>query len=597
MENSEENHRETSELLAFIKAGDTSGVEGRLSELARDCRTYDQWYEMSEAVKYCASTGLLDMMQLIAGQVPLSILVDVTRGGIDPLIEAAITCQTAVIEYLITFGVKLDKGVYEMFKRYNRDNMKDFLIGVSALLASGASQTPDFERYMGELKPLILVILGDVLHIMEQVLDGIICKKSEPSETDTANDSSVITVKHKDLEVVTCLIGRLIEKNRVTNKREYKAHNFTKTILMFASARGHPGVVRQIVNHNVNVNSRDLDGRTALMYAIEKGHLEVVKILLDEGNADVHLNTYKFESPLMFVPFNGVEIARLLIERGCSVHLQDLDGKNAMNKLLARRPCSDESEAVAMFDLLIEHGSPVNCIRVHGTPLVLAVCNRNADVVDLLIRKGADVNYKENYHGQKRTALKWAIMAAQKDRRIPICKLLLEAGIKIDGEVHVAIFQGDYALVKMLIQSGASPQKYIMEDECNPLPRYKVHFHFLRDMLTPLMAAFLCLEIRMVHLILELNFLDEYDYGCLFQYSYIRKSIRKHLMESVVLCPFSPAEECLEIYDKMFTEPKSLWKAAFNAVSRRMGWDRKKREKRISESGLPGALQRKLLFQ
>ena len=154
-------------------------------------------------------------------------------------------------------------------------------------------------------------------------------------------------------------------------------------------------------------------------------------------------------------------------------------------------------------------------------------------------------------------------MAAQKDRRIPICKLLLEAGIKIDGEVHVAIFQGDYALVKMLIQSGASPQKYIMEDECNPLPRYKVHFHFLRDMLTPLMAAFLCLEIRMVHLIQELNFLDEYDYGCLFQYSYIRKSIRKHLMESVVLCPFSPAKECLEIYDKMFTEPKSLQKFNF----------------------------------
>ena len=49
---------------------------------------------------------------------------------------------------------------------------------------------------------------------------------------------------------------------------------------MFAAAFGHKNAVRLLLQNNADVNARNDAGQTALMIAVENGHVEVVRLLL-----------------------------------------------------------------------------------------------------------------------------------------------------------------------------------------------------------------------------------------------------------------------------------------------------------------------------
>jgi ankyrin repeat protein len=53
-----------------------------------------------------------------------------------------------------------------------------------------------------------------------------------------------------------------------------------QTALMVASEKGHMDFVRALLDNGVDVNSKDKDGQTALIVTAKKGHLAVVKMLL-----------------------------------------------------------------------------------------------------------------------------------------------------------------------------------------------------------------------------------------------------------------------------------------------------------------------------
>jgi len=66
------------------------------------------------------------------------------------------------------------------------------------------------------------------------------------------------------------------------------------------------------------VNSTDEHGRTALFFACANGHLDVVKILVNEFNADIEKTTKTDESTaLHWACLNGhSEVVKLLLEKG-----------------------------------------------------------------------------------------------------------------------------------------------------------------------------------------------------------------------------------------------------------------------------------------
>ena len=67
--------------------------------------------------------------------------------------------------------------------------------------------------------------------------------------------------------------------------------NAKRTALHLACINGRVGMVRQLASHprQSSLNSKDNWGRTAIMYAVEKGHKEVFTELLQLENCDINL--------------------------------------------------------------------------------------------------------------------------------------------------------------------------------------------------------------------------------------------------------------------------------------------------------------------
>jgi ankyrin repeat protein len=66
---------------------------------------------------------------------------------------------------------------------------------------------------------------------------------------------------------------------------------------MYASLENYFKIVEFLINSGADVNMQDVNGLTALMFAVIRGHLESVNLLLDVG-ADINLRDKYGETAL-----------------------------------------------------------------------------------------------------------------------------------------------------------------------------------------------------------------------------------------------------------------------------------------------------------
>lgn len=98
------------------------------------------------------------------------------------------------------------------------------------------------------------------------------------------------------------------------------AHAQDKNEEFFAAARkGDAAAVKALLDGGVNVNSKTHYGATALSYACDKGHVEVVRLLIERG-ADVNVkDTFYGEVPLGWALSHGhAQVVKLLLDKGAA---------------------------------------------------------------------------------------------------------------------------------------------------------------------------------------------------------------------------------------------------------------------------------------
>ncbi|XP_074589035.1 acyl-CoA-binding domain-containing protein 2-like isoform X2 [Curcuma longa] len=86
---------------------------------------------------------------------------------------------------------------------------------------------------------------------------------------------------------------------------------------------GQPAGLLTLITKGASVNSRDSEGRTALHWAVDRGHLDAVKTLLDN---DAHVNAKDDEgqTPLHYAALcEREEIARLLVSHHADPSVKD----------------------------------------------------------------------------------------------------------------------------------------------------------------------------------------------------------------------------------------------------------------------------------
>jgi ankyrin repeat protein len=86
------------------------------------------------------------------------------------------------------------------------------------------------------------------------------------------------------------------------------------TPLRFASMKGHVGVVRWLLDQGAAIDQRDALAFTALWLACCNGHLPVVKLLLERGADPTTVDQWG-RPPLIIASGNGrLEVVRLLLD-------------------------------------------------------------------------------------------------------------------------------------------------------------------------------------------------------------------------------------------------------------------------------------------
>jgi hypothetical protein len=148
-----------------------------------------------------------------------------------------------------------------------------------------------------------------------------------------------------------------------------------------AARKGDAATVKKLLDEGVDVNTKFRYDATALFYACDHGHLEVVKILLDHGaNMNVKDTFYGF-TPLMLATGPAqkkkpehTEIAKLLITKG------------SPGKELALNNAIEEGNAALARFVLDSGGIPANNLT---DALEMARSTNKPEMVSLLQQAGA----------------------------------------------------------------------------------------------------------------------------------------------------------------------------------------------------------------
>ncbi|MCJ1355050.1 MAG: hypothetical protein MMC33_005041 [Icmadophila ericetorum] len=142
-----------------------------------------------------------------------------------------------------------------------------------------------------------------------------------------------------------------------------------RTPLSSAASKGHLAVVKLLLERNdVDVDSKDNCGCTALRYAAESGYETVVKLLL-ERDVDINCKDNRGRTALIYAALEGHEtVVKLLSERD-DVNMDSKD-KNGWTALIYAVRWGHET----MVKLLLEWDDiDVNCLDAEGlTPIDLA---------------------------------------------------------------------------------------------------------------------------------------------------------------------------------------------------------------------------------
>jgi len=150
-------------------------------------------------------------------------------------------------------------------------------------------------------------------------------------------------------------------------------------------------VARYLIEQGAEVNARDRNGASVLNYASWWGPDEIAALLIDRG-ADVRGDVdLRGRSPLhMAVTREQAGIVALLLARGAPVDGRHPDGYTPLHLAVSRGQ-------VAIAKALLDGGADVNARwRSFGiqTPLLQAARRGNREMVDLLLARGADPEYR-----------------------------------------------------------------------------------------------------------------------------------------------------------------------------------------------------------
>lgn len=333
------------------------------------------------------------------------------------------------------------------------------------LLLSGNANPNIGDRH--GFSPLVLAAQAGNTKIAKLFLD-------KSLEDNNSHLSLLHSAKHGLIDMVSLLLQAGVK----INPRECILHN---TPLHLAAQNGHIKIVELLLkagaldalqnnpddspfhfvfegerttvvrkNGPAKNSSLNVYGETPLSLAVQGGHIEIVRLLLQAG-ADSNVQNIEGRTAIFWAVLGRyTEIVALLLDTGANSNLQDKNGDTAIFLAVLQGD-------IKTVLLLIKNGANIEIKNIHGlTPLHVASMKGHDNIVVALLNNSANKNAQDN---NNLTPLYTSVH----HQRYKIVKLLIQAGadvnlpdINCNTPLHVATAKDDILIAALLLQAGAN---------------------------------------------------------------------------------------------------------------------------------------------
>ena len=199
------------------------------------------------------------------------------------------------------------------------------------------------------------------------------------------------------------------------------------TPLMIAAFHSKTDFIALLISMGANIDAKLKSGSTALHIAsAEEGDKKMCEELVAHG-ANVNTKNNEGWTPFLLALDGGhYSIARFFLENGADLATRSSDGKNALHFVLDNfLPIDDE---IGLAKQIVELGGDVHAKSKLGfTPLFSAVIKNKLEIAEYLLQKGAQVNETA---GDGWTPLHYAA----NHNHLNMVKLLLRHGALLDAK-------------------------------------------------------------------------------------------------------------------------------------------------------------------
>ncbi|KAI9933188.1 hypothetical protein AWENTII_002788 [Aspergillus wentii] len=222
--------------------------------------------------------------------------------------------------------------------------------------------------------------------------------------------------------------------------------------LIIAAGKGHDLIVGLLVDADqINVNSRDNEGRTALYWSTTYDHQSIVERLLAVDTIDVNIATKEGNTPLMMAARDGHStIVQLLLKNpNIEAEMCDEDGTTALHWAAM---FNHADVAQMLISLPVEVNVPDHDGR---TPLLWAAQEGHESVVSLLLTNENVIHEAKSVDGDT------AIGLAALNGHASIVNMLLAVPVNADTQdidgytpLIAATMKGHVSIVQLLLEKG-----------------------------------------------------------------------------------------------------------------------------------------------